>query len=88
MDGYKNKGGIIATEAPLQDTINDFWIMALECNVTTIVTLFTTEEGTKSYPVFWPEKSLKCGAVLVEVLSTSKIGNLELYSISMSNEKV
>ena len=44
VDGYKERGSYIATQAPLSNTTDDFWRMIWEYNVTMVVMLTKTSE--------------------------------------------
>ncbi|CAB3989657.1 receptor-type tyrosine- phosphatase F-like [Paramuricea clavata] len=56
VDGYLGKSYFIATQTPLQETINDFWRMVLQHKSSTIVMLNQLREGDEEYPMFWPTK--------------------------------
>ena len=45
LQGYKARNAYIATQGPLQDTVNDFWRMIWEWKSRTIVMLCETEEN-------------------------------------------
>ena len=44
IDGFQQKHAFIATQAPLENTVVDFWRMVLEQNVKIIVMLTKIEE--------------------------------------------
>ena len=43
-DGFQKRNAFIATQAPLENTINDFWRMIVEQNVHIIVMLTKLED--------------------------------------------
>ena len=46
LQGYRQRGTYIATQVPMENTVNDFWKMIWEYKSTTIVLLCKmTEEG-------------------------------------------
>ena len=47
IDGYMQKRAFIATQAPIPDSIPDFWRMIWEQESSTIVMLSNVEEGGK-----------------------------------------
>ncbi|XP_048580737.1 tyrosine-protein phosphatase Lar isoform X2 [Nematostella vectensis] len=55
IDGYRQRGLFIATQGPLQDTVDDFWRMLMEQNSNIIVMLTQLHEGEweKCYK-YWP----------------------------------
>ncbi|XP_046857065.1 receptor-type tyrosine-protein phosphatase delta-like isoform X2 [Xenia sp. Carnegie-2017] len=56
VDGYLGKNYFIATQMPLNETINDFWRMVTQHECTTIVLLSLINEDEEEYPMFWPTK--------------------------------
>ena len=44
IDGFQKRNAFIATQAPLENTVNDFWRMIVEQNVHIIVMLTKLEE--------------------------------------------
>ncbi|XP_057314367.1 receptor-type tyrosine-protein phosphatase S-like isoform X2 [Hydractinia symbiolongicarpus] len=88
VNGYKKKDGIIATQAPLVDTLGDFWEAVMANNVTTIVMLNSTDENYQTYPSFCPvEGSEKFGNLTVNVESSTRVGDINLQSFIISNKK-
>ena len=43
--GYRQRGAFIATQGPLQDTVDDFWRMLMEQNSNIVVMLTKLQEG-------------------------------------------
>ena len=69
----------ISTQAPLRNTIDDFWKMIWECNVNTIVMLtdFVENDIIKA-DVYWPNilnNTIKCGEYIVKYVSIETINN-------------
>lgn len=61
IDGYKYRRAYIATQAPLQETIDDFWRMLWEHNSTIVVMLTKLREmGREKCAQYWPvERSIR-----------------------------
>nr|CAB3266741.1 sushi, von Willebrand factor type A, EGF and pentraxin domain-containing protein 1-like [Phallusia mammillata] len=59
VDGYKHKGKFIAAQGPKEGTINDFWRMVWDQNVTTIIMVTNLEEGKEQIKCaqYWPTSS-------------------------------
>ncbi|XP_065945289.1 receptor-type tyrosine-protein phosphatase epsilon [Magallana gigas] len=63
IDGIGQENVYIATQGPKQNTVNDFWFMVWQENVTQIVMLTNLMEGIKNKCVkYWPdlEASMDC----------------------------
>nr|XP_034320794.1 receptor-type tyrosine-protein phosphatase epsilon-like [Crassostrea gigas] len=63
IDGIGQENVYIATQGPKQNTVNDFWFMVWQENVTQIVMLTNLMEGIKNKCVkYWPdlEESMDC----------------------------
>ena len=55
LQGYKQLNAYIATQGPLQNTVEDFWRMVWEFKSRVIVMLCQlTEEGCESFYCYWP----------------------------------
>ncbi|XP_065839450.1 tyrosine-protein phosphatase non-receptor type 7-like [Oscarella lobularis] len=55
FDGNPNK--YIATQAPMENTVDDFWLMVLDHNVTVIVMVtYLFEYGVEKCIQYWPDK--------------------------------
>ncbi|CAF0990930.1 unnamed protein product [Adineta steineri] len=68
IDGYRFKNGYIATQGPLNETIDDFWRMVWEHNVTIIVMLTKLKEmGREKCVQYWPtDRSTRYGYFIVD----------------------
>ncbi|XP_057314379.1 uncharacterized protein LOC130655622 isoform X1 [Hydractinia symbiolongicarpus] len=85
VDSYQKRNAFIATQAPLKETVLDFWDMVLKENVSTIIMLHTlNEDRTTDYPVFWklPEDNSK--DIKVKLVSDSMHGVVMLRSFFVS----
>ncbi|RWS21290.1 hypothetical protein B4U80_09220 [Leptotrombidium deliense] len=73
VDSYSIPGRFIATQAPLPQTIDDFWSMVYERQSTQIVTLNQVVEGEYvKGDKFWPENtSEKFGSITVNNFQTN-----------------
>lgn len=65
VKGYHEQKAYIATQAPLPDTVDDFWMMVWEQKCATIVMLTKEMEGgrVKSHK-YWPEKGVSHSSAL------------------------
>ncbi|CAF1226377.1 unnamed protein product [Adineta ricciae] len=68
IDGYRFKNGYIATQGPLTETVDDFWRMVWEHNVTIIVMLTKLKEmGREKCTQYWPtDRSARYGYFVVD----------------------
>lgn len=73
----------IATQGPLPDTVDDFWLMVWQENSDTIVMVTKEVERNKSKCYrYWPtldKRILKCGSIEIEILS--EINELDDFTI-------
>ncbi|XP_065909623.1 receptor-type tyrosine-protein phosphatase alpha-like [Dysidea avara] len=74
LPGYKSKQEYIATQGPLDRTVDDFWRMIWEQNVHTIVMVINLEHGGWYIPVqYWDDKTpVQYGGVSITVRSAEK----------------
>ncbi|CAF1133263.1 unnamed protein product [Adineta ricciae] len=68
IDGYRLRNGYIATQGPLNETIDDFWRMIWEHNVTIIVMLTKLKEmGREKCAQYWPvDQSMRSGYFIID----------------------
>ncbi|XP_066015608.1 receptor-type tyrosine-protein phosphatase F isoform X2 [Pocillopora verrucosa] len=86
VDDYTQRNAYILTQAPLDCTIIDFWLMISQYDIGTIVMLNNLEEGKQSYPQYWPsEGSAKYGEVTVQLLSQETSNNITTRRFSVEN---
>jgi protein tyrosine phosphatase len=71
INGYKQKDAYIATQGPLQNTVDDFWRMMWEYQCGNIVMLCQLEEdGEESSYCYWPGEVgdvMECGRLRVRL---------------------
>jgi protein tyrosine phosphatase len=80
LDGYKQRNAYIATQAPLRNTVNDFWRMMWEYQCGCIVMLCQLEEDGQesSYP-YWPGEEgeeMVCGRLSVRLVKVRGHGDI------------
>ena len=54
IDSYSGKNAFIAAQAPMKETIEDFWAMVLQENIRTIVMLTHVDDDKIDSPDYWP----------------------------------
>ncbi|KAL7981723.1 hypothetical protein Chor_001538 [Crotalus horridus] len=69
IDGYRQKDSYIASQGPLQHTIEDFWRMIWEWKSCSIVMLTELEErGQEKCAQYWPsDASISYGDITIEL---------------------
>jgi len=87
IDSYMCKDNFIATQAPLEGTIGDFWRMIWEQNCGTIVMLSKEVEGGqhKVYP-YWPQKkSSKVECFIIELTAVTTFSDYVVREMKLTN---
>ncbi|XP_074611760.1 receptor-type tyrosine-protein phosphatase S-like isoform X5 [Acropora palmata] len=70
VDTFRERNSFIMTQAPLENTIEDFWKMIWDYNVGTIVMLNELKERGQVYPMYWAaEGSATFGEFTIETTS-------------------
>ncbi|XP_057299165.1 receptor-type tyrosine-protein phosphatase delta-like [Hydractinia symbiolongicarpus] len=90
IDGFQQKNAFIATQAPIENTVNDFWRMILEQNVHIIVMLTKLEErGQEKCYLYWPQAdTVSYGSVHVEVVNIQNADdNLIVHELRLTNRE-
>ncbi|XP_057312386.1 receptor-type tyrosine-protein phosphatase F-like [Hydractinia symbiolongicarpus] len=91
VDSYQRRNAYITTQAPLEETVLDFWNMVVQENVTTIVMLYTFNEeedvGSMDYPVFWSIPRNNSKETMVKLISEMAYGVLVCRSIQVLVQK-
>ncbi|XP_012554371.2 receptor-type tyrosine-protein phosphatase delta isoform X1 [Hydra vulgaris] len=77
IDGYCKQKAYIATQGPMKNTINDFWLLCWEQNVQVIVMVTKLEErGRSKCEQYWPDHGSEIyGSIRVEFKSELKLCN-------------
>ncbi|XP_046841964.1 titin-like isoform X3 [Xenia sp. Carnegie-2017] len=89
IDGYMKKKAFIATQAPIPDTIPDFWRMIWQENSLTIVMLSNEmESGRVKVHRYWPNKApAVIGDLMVELMSEQTFDEYILRELKLTNTK-
>eukprot|EP00731_Ephydatia_muelleri_P019110 Em0011g1150a len=88
FQGYKVCNAYIAAQAPLQDTVKDFWRMVWEFKCKVIVVLFRLDEGVEQ---FWPseqghlQSNIGTFSVNLDEIHTS--GNCSVCMLEMKDDQ-
>ncbi len=90
IDGYRFKNGYIATQGPLTETIDDFWRMIWEHNVTIIVMLTKLKEmGREKCVQYWPtDRSVRYGYFLVDPVGAYNMPQYLLSEFKVTDSRV
>ena len=90
--GYRQSNAYIATQGPLQNTVDDFWRMVWELKSRVIVMLCPlTEEGHESSYCYWPIKTREpqlYGGITVTLQSETIDGPLVIRKLYIYKEVV
>lgn len=89
VDGYKNQQSYIATQYPLNDTINDFWRMVWEQNTSIIVMLANhLESGIELCNQYWPDdRSMRYQYFVLDPITTMNIGQYYIREFKMTDAR-
>jgi len=87
IDGYKTRRAFIATQAPIPDTIPDFWRMIWEQESSTVVMLSReTEKGKVKVHRYWPGKHpASIGTLVVEMTNEMSFEDYIMREIKITN---
>eukprot|EP00731_Ephydatia_muelleri_P019021 Em0011g1061a len=90
FSGYKQCKGYIATQGPLQNTVEDFWRMVWEFKCRVIIMLCPlTEKGHESSYCYWPteeEMAVSYGSISVTLQSQLLYGGYEVRTINIRHK--
>ena len=90
--GYRQRNAYIATQGPLQNTVEDFWRMVWEFKSRVIVMLCSlTEEGHESSYCYWPTQTGEpqlYGGITVTLQSETFDGHLVVRELYVQEEQV
>ena len=89
IDGYKYKRAYIATQAPLNETIDDFWRMLWEQNSTIIVMLTKLREmGREKSAHYWPsERSVRYQYFVVDPIAEYNMSQYILREFKVTDAR-
>lgn len=87
IDGYKYRRAYIATQAPLQETIDDFWRMLWEHNSTIVVMLTKLREmGREKCAQYWPvERSIRYQYFVVDPVAEYNMNSYILREFKVNH---
>ncbi|XP_031562568.1 receptor-type tyrosine-protein phosphatase epsilon-like [Actinia tenebrosa] len=89
VDTYREHNAFIMTQAPMENTIADFWRMVMDYKIGTIVMLNNSEEEREVFPQYWPLHEAKTyDSIKVRLVETKHLaGNIILRILKVSNRK-
>lgn len=84
------RNGYIATQGPLDETIEDFWRMIWEHNVTIIVMLTKLKEmGREKCAQYWPiDRSMRYGYFIIDPLGEYHMSQYLLSEFKLTDSRV
>ncbi|KAL9950698.1 hypothetical protein ACROYT_G043239 [Oculina patagonica] len=86
VDDYRRRNAYILTQAPLNNTVEDFWRMVSQYDIGTVVMLNSLKEGKESYLQYWPtEGSMTYGDVTLQTLSESISNSITTRKLNVLN---
>ncbi|CAL2032981.1 unnamed protein product [Caenorhabditis brenneri] len=87
IDGYKERGAYIATQAPTNETAEDFWRAIWEHNCSVIAMLVqTNERGQEQCSDYWPlEAGVQVGKLVVEPMAEYDMKHYHLREFRLSD---
>lgn len=88
VNGYRNENLFIVTQAPLNHTIQDYWLMVWSHNITTIVNLLTEDETEDFTDIFSSDVDFECRDVLVSVTTTEQHEYFEEKKVNLVTAEV
>ena len=90
MQGYRFRNGYIATQGPLNETIEDFWRMVWEHNVTIIVMLTKLKEmGREKCAQYWPtDRSTRHGYFTLDRVAEYHMPQYVLNELKLTDSRV
>ncbi|CAH1243536.1 PTPRA [Branchiostoma lanceolatum] len=90
IDGYREKDAYIATQGPLDRTVEDFWRMVWEWNSCSIVMLTELKEkGSSKSAHYWPEEGQlqTFGEVVVTAQGVETLSDYDLRTFNVCHTK-
>ncbi|XP_061118457.1 receptor-type tyrosine-protein phosphatase alpha isoform X2 [Conger conger] len=89
IDGYRQKDSYMASQGPLQHTIEDFWRMIWEWRSCSIVMLTELEErGQEKCAQYWPsDGALVCGDISIELKREEESESYTIRDLLVTNNR-
>ncbi|XP_048579387.1 receptor-type tyrosine-protein phosphatase S isoform X5 [Nematostella vectensis] len=88
LHAHRERNAFIATQHPLQHTIEDFWRMVTDYDIGTIVMLNNLHEHDQEYPQYLPvEGATKYGHIRVSLLSKQEKGDVISTKLKVTRNK-
>lgn len=89
IDGYKHRKAYIATQAPLNETIDDFWRMLWEVNSNIIVMLTKLREmGREKCAQYWPQdRSVRYQYFVIDPIAEYNMTQYVLREFKMTDAR-
>ncbi|XP_068725970.1 receptor-type tyrosine-protein phosphatase S-like isoform X4 [Montipora capricornis] len=88
VDTFRERNSFIMTQAPLDNTIEDFWKMIWDYDIGTIVTLNEPKERGQVYPVYWAsEGSTTFGEFTIETTSHEVFQDFSERELTVKRKK-
>uniref|UniRef100_A0A6I8P1R3 Receptor-type tyrosine-protein phosphatase alpha n=1 Tax=Ornithorhynchus anatinus TaxID=9258 RepID=A0A6I8P1R3_ORNAN len=89
IDGYRQKDSYIASQGPLQHTIEDFWRMIWEWKSCSIVMLTELEErGQEKCAQYWPcDNPMACGDITMELKKEDECESYTVRDLLVTNTR-
>ncbi|KAJ7999680.1 hypothetical protein DPEC_G00196920 [Dallia pectoralis] len=89
VDGYRQKDSYIASQGPLQHTIEDFWRMIWEWRSCSVVMLTELEErGQEKCAQYWPSDGVMvCGDVSIELKREEESESYTVRDLLVTNNR-
>ncbi|XP_020911432.2 receptor-type tyrosine-protein phosphatase F isoform X1 [Exaiptasia diaphana] len=76
-NAFRERKAFIMTQAPLENTISDFWLMVHQYKIGSIVMLNKLQEENESFLQYWPKESSDTyNGIIVEVIHSESCGPL------------
>jgi len=89
IDGYKKRAAYIACQGPLDSTIEDFWTMVWEQDISIIVMVTRVEEGGRiKCAQYWPlAGSVTYGSFQIYVSESTQLPDYNITVLNIINSK-
>nr|CAD7424727.1 unnamed protein product [Timema monikensis] len=87
IEGYDNSESFIITQDPLESTIEDFWRMVSEQNITTLVMLSDLGDGAKKCLRYWPDDEASYNHIHVKYIQSDCCPYYTRRELNVTNKK-